>query len=147
VGIIILLNTPHVQQKVVVTITEKLSKMIDAELKAGAIHVGFFFNRITVDDVLLKDKSGKEMLKTSRVSVKFSLLDVLLNKQLYLNNVQLFGLDAHLNRENPEFESNFMFLIKAFTSKDTLKESKTDLRINSLLIRHGKITYDVLSEK
>ncbi|KAA6332749.1 hypothetical protein EZS27_018775 [termite gut metagenome] len=146
-GIIILLNTPYVRQKIVVTITEKLSKMIDAELNADEIHVGFLFNRITVDNALLKDKSGKEMLKASRILVNFSPLSFLLHKQIYLSNVQLFGLDAYLNRENPESEPNFMFLINAFTSKDTAKKMETDLRVNSFLIRHGKFTYDVLSEK
>ncbi|KAA6341484.1 hypothetical protein EZS27_010708 [termite gut metagenome] len=147
VGIVISLNTPYVRQKIAVTITEKLSKMIDAELNAGEIHVGFLFNRITADDVLLKDKSSKEMLKVSRISLNFSILNFLLHKKMYLSNVQLFGFDAHLNCENTESEPNFMFLIKAFTSKDTSKKLETDLRINSLLIRHGKITYDVLSEE
>ncbi|KAA6304296.1 DNA gyrase subunit A, partial [termite gut metagenome] len=41
VGIIILLNAPYVQQKVIVTITEKLGKVIDAELNAGGDSCGF----------------------------------------------------------------------------------------------------------
>ncbi|KAA6305308.1 hypothetical protein EZS27_043041, partial [termite gut metagenome] len=68
-----------------------------------------------------------EMLKASRISLTFNPLSILLHKQIYLSSVQLFGLDAHLNRGNPESEPNFRFLFKAFTSKDTSEKMETEI--------------------
>ncbi|KAA6328925.1 hypothetical protein EZS27_022219, partial [termite gut metagenome] len=113
VAIVILLNIPYVQQKIAVTITERFTELTDAELSVGEISVGFLFNRLTIDDVLLKDKENKEMLKVSRLSVKYSIWAALRGK-ISLSNVQLFGFDINLNRENPESEPNFMFLVDAF---------------------------------
>ncbi|KAA6324389.1 hypothetical protein EZS27_026280, partial [termite gut metagenome] len=127
-------------------ITEKLSETIGTEFSVENLNVGFLLNRITLDNVSLKDKSNKDMLKVSRLSVKFGVIAALRGK-ISLSNVQLFGFNINLNRDNPEAEPNFKFLMDAFASEDTLKQSKTDLRINSLLMRRGRISYDVFSEK
>ncbi|KAA6313897.1 hypothetical protein EZS27_035407, partial [termite gut metagenome] len=71
-------------------ITEKLSQAIGTELSVEGLHVGFLLNRITLDNVLLKDKSDKDLLKVSRLSVKFEVMAALRGK-ISLSNVQLFG--------------------------------------------------------
>lgn len=49
-------------------------------------------------------------------------------------------------KKTPEDIPNFQFVLDAFASKDTIKkESNLDIRINSLLIRRGKLSYNVLS--
>ncbi|KAA6328859.1 hypothetical protein EZS27_022282, partial [termite gut metagenome] len=127
-------------------VTEKLSETIGTKFSIKNLNVGFLLNRITLDNVSLKDKSDKDMVKVSRLSIKFGVIAALRGK-ISLSNVQLFGFDINLNRDNPETEPNFKFLIDALASEDTLKQSKTDLRINSLLMRRGRISYDVFSEK
>ena len=103
-------------------------------------------NRIIVEDVLLHDRKNQEMLKVARLSAKFDLLP-LLNGKVTISSVQLFGFSVNLNRETPESAPNFQFVLDAFASKDTVKtKSNLDLRINSVLIRRGRVTYDILSE-
>lgn len=86
------------------------------------------------------------MLKVARLSAKFDLLP-LLNGKVTISSVQLFGFTVNLNRETPESAPNFQFVLDAFASKDTVKtKSNLDLRINSVLIRRGRVTYDILSE-
>lgn len=104
-------------------------------------------NRIIIDDLLLDDQSGKEMLKIARLSAKFDILP-LFNGKISISNVQLFGFNIQLNKQTPDDKPNFQFVIDAFAPKDTVqKENNLDLRINSLLIRRGKVSFDVLSEK
>lgn len=104
-------------------------------------------NRIIIDDVLLNDQTGKEMLKVTRLSAKFD-LPALINGKIAISSVQLFGFNINLNKENPEAVPNFEFVLDALASKDTVKtKSEIDLRINSVLMRRGKLSYDVLSEK
>ena len=94
---------------------------------------------------MLNDQSGKELLKIGRLSAKFEILPLFSGK-ISIGNVQLFSFNANLERPTPQASTNFQFVLDAFASKDTVKKkSNLDLRINSLLIRRGKVSYDVLS--
>ena len=85
------------------------------------------------------------MLKVSRLSAKFDILPLFKGK-VSISNVQLFGFNINLEKKTPEDIPNFQFVLDAFASKDTIKkESNLDIRINSLLIRRGKMSYNVLS--
>lgn len=141
-----MLNIPFIQQNVTMLVAKNLSQILGTELTIGKIDLGLL-NRIIIDDVLLNDQSDKEMLKITRLSAKFD-ISSLLNGKIAISSVQLFGFNINLNKQTPNADPNFKFLLDAFASKDTIKAKKDlDLRINSILIRRGKLTYDVLSEK
>lgn len=124
----------------------ELTKILGAELQIGHIDMGVL-NRIIINDLLLHDRSGKEMLKAARLSAKFDILPLLKGK-ISISNIQLFGFDIYLEKDTPQSAPNFQFVIDTFASKDTLsrKPPRLDLRINALLIRRGKLAYHVLSE-
>lgn len=144
IGTILLLNIPYVQRQISVLVANELSDVLGTQLTIGRINMGLL-NRIIVDDLLLDDQSGKEMLKVSRLSAKFDILPLFKGK-ISISNVQLFGFNINLEKKTPEDIPNFQFVLDAFASKDTIKkESNLDLRINSLLIRRGRMSYNVLS--
>ncbi|MFV0545322.1 MAG: translocation/assembly module TamB, partial [Bacteroides sp.] len=129
-----------------VVISKELSQMLHTNVRIGKVNLGLL-NRIIVDDMLVDDQSGKQLLKVTRLSAKFELKSILEGK-ISINSVQLFGFTAQLNKQTPQSASNFKFVIDAFAPKDTIKtESNINLRINSILIRRGKVSYDVLSEE
>lgn len=129
-----------------VLVANELASVLGSELTIGRIDMGLL-NRIIIDDLLLHDQSGKEMLKVTRLSAKFDLLPLFSGK-ISISNVQLFGFNINLEKQTPEDKPNFQFVLDAFASQDTIqKKNNLDLRINSLLIRRGKVSYDVLSEK
>ena len=129
-----------------VFIAKELSEVLNTRLTIGKINIGLL-NRIIIDDVLLDDQSGKEMLKVTRLSAKFDILPFFKGK-ISISSVQLFGFTINLNKETPDSPPNFKFVLDAFASKDTIKkESSLDLRINSVLIRRGRMAYHVLSEE
>ena len=145
IGILVFLNLPVVQEKLSSIASRELSKLLQTEVSVGHVDVGLL-NRIIIEDILLEDRQGEEMLKVARLSAKYEIFP-LLKGRFSINSVQLFGFAFHLNRENPEAVPNYQFVLDALAPKDTLKkETNLDLRINSLLIRRGKIKYDVLSE-
>ena len=144
IGTILLLNIPYVQRQMSVLVANELSNVLGTQLTIGRINMGLL-NRIIIDDLLLDDQSGKEMLKVSRLSAKFDILPLFKGK-ISISNVQLFGFNINLEKKTPEDIPNFQFVLDAFASKDTIKkESNLDLRINSLLIRRGRMSYNVLS--
>lgn len=146
IGTILLLNIPYVQQQISALVSKELSAVLGSNLTIGRINMGLL-NRIIVDDFLLKDQAGKEMLKVARLSAKFDFLPLFSGK-ISINNVQLFGFNINLEKHTPEAKPNFQFVLDALASKETVKEKNNLIfRINSLLIRRGKVSYDVLSEK
>lgn len=129
-----------------VFIAKELSEVLNTRLTIGKINIGLL-NRIIIDDVLLDDQSGKEMLKVTRLSAKFDIIPFFKGK-ISISSVQLFGFTINLNKKTPDSPPNFKFVLDAFASKDTVKkESSLDLRINSVLIRRGRMAYHVLSEE
>ena len=145
IGLYILLNIPMVQGKMASIISSELRKILNTEVSVGHIELGLF-NRLHVENVLLNDLQGEEMLNVRRLSARFE-LKPLLEGRIVINSVQMIGFDIRLKKENPESVPNFQFVLDAFASKDTLKEpTNLDLRINSVLINRGQVSYDVLSE-
>ncbi len=60
--------------------------------------------------------------------------------------MQLFGFNINLSKNNPDSEANFQFLLDTFVKKEkTESKSSVDLRIGSILVRRGKIAYNLLS--
>ena len=102
--------------------SNELTKLLGAEVSIGNINLGFL-NRIILENVRLKDEQGAEMLSVARVSAAYDIAPLFKGK-IDIGSAQLFGFNAHLNKETPDI----------------------DLRINSLLVRRGNVTYDVLSE-
>ena len=140
-----LLNLPYVQGKLAALASGALKQVLNTEVSVGRVNIGML-NRIIIEDVLLNDQQGEEMLKVSRLAARFE-LKPLFDGKISINNVQLFGLSAQLKRDTPQATPNFQFVLDALASKDTLKkETNLDLRINSVLIRKGQIAYNVLSE-
>jgi len=129
-----------------VFVAKELSEVLNTKVVIGRINIGLL-NRIIIDDVLLDDQSGQEMLKVTRLSAKFDIMPFFKGK-ISISSVQLFGFNIDLRKETPESPPNFKFVLDAFASKDTVKrESSLDLRINSILIRRGRMSYHVLSEQ
>ena len=68
------------------------------------------------------------------------------NSKIRISSIQLFGFNINLSKATPESEPNFQFIIDTFASKEEkTKENNIDLRINSMLIRRGKLSYNVIS--
>ena len=56
-----------------VFVAEELSEVLNTKVVIGRINMGLL-NRIIIDDVLLDDQSGQEMLKVTRLSAKFDIM-------------------------------------------------------------------------
>ena len=143
-GLMAILSLPLIQNNISRIAARQLSELFHTEVSIGNVDLGLL-NRIILQNVLIKDQSNNEMLKASRLSAKFELLP-LLHGHIRISSVQLFGLNARINKADENAIANCQFLIDALASKDTVKkENNLDLRINAVLIRRGQVHYDLLS--
>ena len=129
-----------------VFVAEELSDLLNTRVTIGRINIGLL-NRIIIDDVLLDDQDEQEMLKVTRLSAKFDIMPFFKGK-ISISSVQLFGFNINLQKKTPDSPPNFKFVLDAFACNDTVKKDNSlDLRINSILIRRGRMAYHVLSEE
>jgi hypothetical protein len=144
IGLSFLLHLPAVQHRMSALAARELSQLLHTEVKIGRVELGLL-NRIILEDVHLKDQQQAEMLRVARLSAKFDVMP-LLQQRISIHSVQLFGFHARLYRATPSEAPNFQFVLDAFASQDTTKsEFPVDVRINSILVRRGSVSYDVQS--
>ena len=119
--------------------SEELSSLLKTEVSIGRIDIGLL-NRVIITDLSLKDDDAKEMARISRLSAKFEILP-LFNKKVRIGSVQLFGFDFKLSKENKDAPLNIQYIIDAFKRKDDApKSSWLDLKINTVLVRRGRLS-------
>ncbi len=143
-GIILALNIPFVQRRLSVIASNELSKLFHTEVTIGNIDLGLL-NRIIITNLRVKDQQGADLLYIARFSAKVD-VPALTHQKIRINSVQLFGMNARLQKTTPASAPNFQFILDALASKDTVpKENHIDLRINSILIRRSHLSYDLLT--
>ncbi len=142
---VILLNIPYIQQKVADATTSELSNRLNVPVKVGEVSITWF-NRLVLDDLYLEDEDGGVLFEAKHVTAGFKPFPLLKGKFVF-TTVRLFGFSVNLKKDTPESKLNLQFVIDAFASRDTTKQSpNVDLQFNSVLIRKGNFTYNVLSE-
>ena len=137
-----MVNIPMVQRNIGERVAHALSEKLATKAYIGRVDVGFF-NRIIIDDVNISDQANQKMLKASRISAKFSYLE-LMKGRISITSAQIFGLNANLYKRNAEAKPNFQFVLDSLASKDTTQHTPLNLAISSLIIRHGEVKWNQL---
>ena len=140
VALFVLLRLPAVQGFIGSSVGNALSEKLGTEVHVGRVDLGFF-NRVIVDDISMLDQDGKQMLTASRASAKLDFF-ALSQGKIVVKSAQLFGLKASLYQKNADEKPNFAFVLDSLASKDSTKHTPLDLKINSLIIRHGAVSYN-----
>ena len=91
IGLLIILNIPFVQKRLGAFVSQELRNVLKTEVSIGHVDVGLF-NRIIIEDVLLKDQQKDDLIKVARLSAKFEILP-LFEGRISINSVQLFGFN------------------------------------------------------
>ena len=130
----------YLGQKTASLLTDKLG----TEVKVGRVDLGFL-NRLVIDDVMMQDQQGKEMLRIGRLGVRISLWD-LANGKISISSAQVFGAHANFYQATPDSDPNFQFALDSLASKDTVNQTPLDLHINSLIMRRSSVKFDKLWE-
>jgi hypothetical protein len=100
IGLIVLLNIPSVQGRLSSLVSSELRKLLNTEVSVGHIDLDIL-NRITIEDVLLEDLQGEEMLKVNRLSARFEWKPLLKGK-VVINSIQLMDFAVRLKKETRE---------------------------------------------
>lgn len=139
--VVVLLNVPAVQTSLSAAVAGALGETLGSEVRIGRIDCGML-NRLVADDIVLYDREGNDLFKATRLSATFQFLPLFRGK-IVIDNIRLFSFSARLCREHPDKAPNYRFLLDRLSSDEPAK-SFVDLRINSILLRRGHISHDLL---
>ena len=138
--LMIIVSIPAVQESLGSHVSQFLGKQLGTSVSIERVDIRFF-NRLTLDHVVIRDQKGHDMLKARRLSATVDILP-LINGKVSISSAQIFGTHAQLYQANAQSKPNFQFVIDSLASKDTTSTNALNLRINSLIIRHSSVTYD-----
>ena len=139
IAVVVLLRVPTVQHFIGSKTADALSEKLGTEVSVGRVDLGFL-NRITIDDVNIRDQQGEPLLKASRLSAKIDYL-ALLKGKIVVTSAQLFGMNANLYQQTADAPHNFQFALDSLASKEPSDDSPLDLCIHSLIVRRGSVAY------
>ena len=136
----IILHIPLVQQTMGKTVAKAMADKIGSKVTVGNIDLGML-NRIIIDDVVILDQNGKEMLKAARIAAKIDIVDLLEGK-VNITSAQLFTPQLSLYKTAENEKTNFQFVLDSLASKDTTQGKPINLEVASFIMRHGSLAYD-----
>ena len=91
------MHIPPVQRWAGSAASHVLHSLWDWEISIGRVRLGLW-NRIIIDDIILKDKQDSTMLHASRLAAKLEIIP-LFDGKISIANAQLFGTKATLNKK------------------------------------------------
>ena len=137
----IIIHIPYVQGWLGQQVSDSLESRLGTKVTIERIDLGFF-NRIIVDGLNIYDRDSRLMIKSSRVAAKIDYYQLIKNQRIYISSAQIFGFNGLFYKKEKGAQPNYQFLIDALSSKSNREDSKIQLSINSLIIRHGAFKYD-----
>jgi hypothetical protein len=145
--VVVLLNIPFVQQKILRVVVSELQRRTNSEISIGRIRLDLL-RGVSLDNVFFADQKGDTLLYVGSLSAGTSILYVYRNNTLTIDDLLLEDFKVFLSKDSTDSPYNFQFLIDAFSSEDTTKTpSPFDLVIRNIELQNGEFRYDIFSEE
>ncbi len=135
-----LLHFDPLQERLTAWVATSLSEQLQTEVKIGEVEVGLF-NKVSLRNVCIKDQQKDTLLQAQSLSAKIQLAP-LLEGMVSLRTISLMDADIRLYQERKDKPANYQFVLDAFKGEEGKEPSKLDLRINSLILRRCRLSYD-----
>ena len=146
IAAVAIVHLPAVQEWIGSRVAKAVMQKLDTKVQIGRIYLGLP-NRIVIDDLRLYDKQGRLMIRAGRAAAKVDYGEMVRNGRICVSSAQLFSMKAVFYKERGKTEPNFKFVLDSLASKDKTKKSDLQLSVNSLIIRHGAVSYDDYGRK
>jgi hypothetical protein len=138
---IIISNSSYVQNKIIGLATDAIKKELNAEVQIGHVDINLLGQRASINDVVLKDQQGRDMLRVKEIWGNLRLLP-LLRGRVVLKEFSVSDVDV-LVVQPEEGPANYQFILDA-TKKDKKKKKSTtfQLDLRHALLKHLNVKYN-----
>ena len=125
-------------------IANDISEYLGTEVTVDNADVDIF-NQVVLEQLLVKDLESDTLLFARRAKVSFDLLPLLSNR-LVVHSIQFIDFDINLSRKDSLSDTNFKFLFDILVTPKSSKSTIDDIKVNSIFLRSGSISYDDYSQ-
>lgn len=142
--VIVLVQTPYVQNIVREKAQTYLSKKLKTTVAIGKLYIGFP-QTVELGDVYIEDLQKDTLLSGRSIKVNVNMWK-LIHSYIAINKIELDGITAKIKRQLPDTTFNFQFIADAFAGapeKQSAKKDTTALKIslNELLLKKIRLVY------
>ncbi|MCM1356860.1 MAG: translocation/assembly module TamB [Staphylococcus sp.] len=138
----VLLSLPGVQQEIAGRAERELSALLGTSVEIGEVSVAPF-NRVVLNDVVVKDMSGTKALTVGHLGAGISIGESLWKHHPVISYVEIIDLDLRLYKDSAGAQLNIQPIIDRFKSEEKKEPAAFDLAVNLLVIRRSDLRYDV----
>ena len=141
----LLLSLHPVQERLCDKGEKALSEYLGTEVSIRSVSITPF-NRLELNDVLIKDQQGDSLLTVSKLGAGISLRDLIADHRIIVTYGEIIGLAGHVTRPDKDSPTNMQFIIDAFKPKDDKPPKPFDVQVKTVVVRQSALTYDVLNQ-
>ena len=141
----LLLSLHPVQERLCNKGEKALSEYLGTEVSIRSVSITPF-NRLELNDVLIKDQQGDSLLTVSKLGAGISLRDLIADRRIIVTYGEIIGLAGHVTRPDKDSPTNMQFIIDAFKPKDDKPSKPFDVQVKTVVVRQSALTYDVLNQ-
>lgn len=143
VSLYMLLSVSDVQERIRTVAEAELSRALGADLAIGKVSIRPF-RTLSVDDVTLSLDSDT-IARIATVSAGFELFHLLRTGELVIDYALLDDASVRIWRADSLSPLNIAPIVAHLQSDGPKEEQSFELKINTVILRHGSVSYDVLS--
>lgn len=141
----VLLSMPLVQEMLRKRCETELSGQLGVDVKIDHLVVRPF-NRASVEGVALVN-DGDTLARVREIAAGVDVWGLISHGDISVNYASIIGLDARVSRDSLNAPLNIQPIIDRLSNKDKKKPpTRFDLRVNTVVIRDSRVSYDVKSE-
>lgn len=140
------LSLPPVQRWLCHKAEVELTSLLTVDVDIEYVQISPF-NRVTLHGVGIDGSDGKKAIGVQRLGAGLNLWNYLFHDRIVMDYAEIIGMQADIHRDSIGSPLNIQPIIDALKPKDKSKPpTKFDFRINTVVIRTSKVSYNVLSE-
>lgn len=127
-------------------IQQKLSDKLNTHVEIGEIEVTWT-NQIALNQIVIYDQKEDTLFYARRAMVALEIIP-LLEQKMIINTIQLIDFQLMARKDSINADANYEFLVEALMPKQKDQQRKfiNDISLHALLLRQGRITFDVLDQ-
>lgn len=136
-----IMNSQSTRSRLADAVTSIMESTLETRIDAQ----GVTFVRpcgISIEGLAIYDQKGDTLLACHSATARLKPLPLLLERKFLISSIRLVRPDLRIERDSADSATNMQFLLDVFKSEKE-NPSMPDIRINSILVGNGTISYNV----
>jgi hypothetical protein len=136
-----LLSLPSVGERVKGVLCSAISSRLGAQVSMESVSVTWL-SAITAKGVTVSGEDGEAVFEASFLTGSFRILPLLRGRVVF-GGIRASGFNLMLRKENPDADLNIRFIVDALRGDGAGESPDISLEISSVLLRRGRVSYDI----